>query len=359
MKKLSVLLLLFASVCSSRAALTWHWTSVPADTAIKATIEASMNGALATYNTYADYSGDVPVDYNSGVPTAQTAGFGGLISFGASRNYRVAVHEMCHWLGTGTAGNWTAFNGIPWTGTYGNSTMQSFDGPAAIVSSDAQHFWPYNWNQDSEQAYPERVVSMVGALRRDMGLSDMTLGYAPGTYRIRNRQNIKLLDCEGVANEGAQAKQYAESGSANQQWVLSLVSGTSYFTLRSVGNGKFLDSLGNTNAGAPVVLLAENFSTSQQWRIVQTDSGFYQFINRVTGKCLSAATNSTDGTGLVSVTPGSGLEQQWKFLHPTLQSQAAGLISQYRPATAGSSGAGHLRPRRRVNQGCTQAMAGV
>ena len=175
-----------------------------------------------------------------------------------------------------------------------------------------------------------------------MGLSDMTLGYAPGTYRIRNRQNIKLLDSEGAANEGAQAKQYAESVSANQQWVLSLVSGTSYFTLRSIGNGKFLDSLGNTNQGASVVLLAENFSTSQQWRIVQTDSGFYQFINRVTGKCLSAATNSTDGTGLVSVTPGSGLEQQWKFLNPTLQSQAAGLISQYRPATSGSSGAGHL-----------------
>lgn len=97
-----------------------------------------MNSALATYNTYADYSGDVPVDYNASVPTAQTAGFNGLISFGAARNYRVAVHELTHWLGSGTAGNWTAFNGDPYT-TITNATTTALT-DAGLVNNTRYYY---------------------------------------------------------------------------------------------------------------------------------------------------------------------------------------------------------------------------
>ena len=302
-----------------------------------------MNGAVAMFNTYSDYAGDIPVIYNSGVPTAQTDGYMGWIEFGGSISYRVAMHEMSHWLGTGTAGGWSSYsvNGN-WIGAYGNSAIQSYDGPTAVIGCDTQHYWPYGWNYDNEAVYPERHIGMVGAMRRDMGLSDNTIGYAPGTYSLRNRSSVKLLDNDGSVTEGSQVKQYSSSGSANQQWILSLIPGTTYFTLSSLGDGKFLDSLNNTNDGAAIVLMAGNSITSQQWRVVQTDAGFYQIINRATGKCLDTGGQTTDGTGMQSWFSSSSWNQQWKFVNITPATIPAGLISQFRPVTASSSSGGLL-----------------
>jgi hypothetical protein len=342
MKKLIGLLLLCLSLPTSQAALTWNWAYLPSDATASNSIVAAMNQAVATYNTYSDYNYTIPVAYNSGVPTAQ-ASYHGWIEFGGSISFRVAMHEMSHWLGTGTTGNWSSYSPGSWTGGYVNNNIQAYDGPTATEGCDSQHYWPYGWNYDNEAVNPERLVGLVGAFLRDQGLDeDRTIGFAPGTYRLRSRTTIKMLDTDGATANGAQVKEYSASGSANQQWVLGLVPGTAYFTLQSVANGKYLDSLGNTNDGSAICLSAASGSTNQQWQVLKTDAGFYQIVNRATGKCLDTGGQDAEGAGMQGWYAGSSWNQQWKFVHVTPATTPIGLISQFRPVMASSTSGAHL-----------------
>ncbi len=343
MKKLLGLLVVSFSLLTSHAGLSWFWWSLPPSATISNSIASAMNQAVAQWNTYADYPYNIGVQYNSGVPTAQ-AGYHGLIEFGGSISYRVAMHETCHWLGTGSQGQWANFRqGSQWLGTYANNAIQAYDGPVATIGCDTQHYWPYGWNYDNEAVNPERLVGIVGGFLRDMGVDeDRTIGFTPGTYRLRNRATIKLLDTEGATNNGATVKIYSASGSVNQQWTLSLVPGTNYFTLRSVATGKYLDSLGNTNDGSAFGLAVGNSSASQQWRVLKTDAGFYQIINVANGKALDTGGQNAEGAGLQGWFSNSSWNQQWKFIHLTPATAAAGLISQFRPVTASSSSGGQL-----------------
>src|SRR2546426_10817315 len=90
--KLIGLLVTCFSMLTSHAALSWFWWSLPPDTTTSNSIASAMNQAVATYNTYSDYTYSIGVQYNSGVPTAQ-AGYHGFIEFGGSISYRVAMHE--------------------------------------------------------------------------------------------------------------------------------------------------------------------------------------------------------------------------------------------------------------------------
>lgn len=340
--RLSLLFLAFSAL-PCPAALTWHWNALPSDLTASNQIAAAMNQAVASFNTYSDYNYDIGVIYASGTPTAD-AGYHGQIRFGGSRNYRTAMHEMCHWLGTGTVGAWGDYRqGGQWIGTHANHAIQAYDGPAAAIGCDAAHYWPYGWNYDNEAVNPERLVGIVGGFLRDMGIEeDRTIGFAPGTYRLRNRATTKMLDTEAATNDGAQVKEYSASGSINQQWVLSLIPGTTHFTLRSVANGKYLDSLGNTTDGAAIGLAAGSTSPNQRWQVLKTDAGFYQIINVASGKALDTGGQNAEGAGLQGWFSNSSWNQQWKFVHVTPAAAPVGLISQFRPVTASSSLGGQL-----------------
>jgi len=173
-KPLTLVALLLGFPAASRAVLTWSFQgAIPVDK--QAMIRAAMDTAVSNYNAFARYNGKVFVTYNSGVPTAQTDGYQGLIEFGDAISARVAQHELGHWMGCGTFGEWNNHrsNGR-WTGTNAITRLKTYDGPGAILYCDTQHFWPYGWNYDDEGP-ADRNIGMVGALRRDMGLSDGTV----------------------------------------------------------------------------------------------------------------------------------------------------------------------------------------
>ena len=102
-----------------------------------------MQAVVDRFNVYGDFNwgndGYVDVYYNPGVPTAQ-AGYYGSIDFGGTYpNERVSQHELNHWLGSGTYGNWSGkFSNGVWTG----SKVSALDarvrwrggGPAAVGS---------------------------------------------------------------------------------------------------------------------------------------------------------------------------------------------------------------------------------
>ena len=65
----------------------------------------AIQSAVNRYNAYGDFGNyNVYVYYNAGIPTAQ-ANYLGSIGFGGTYpNERVTMHEMSHYLGSGTYG---------------------------------------------------------------------------------------------------------------------------------------------------------------------------------------------------------------------------------------------------------------
>lgn len=159
------------NVPATSGSLTWFYGG-GGDASIRQTLTNSMNYCVDQYNSYAYLHGNIRADYSSGVPTAQ-ASYGGPITFGGSRNGRVAMHEMGHVFGVGTHGNWGAnLSGGVWTGPKGARLIQQIDGPGAVINSDGTHFWPYGLNYDNEGGARNEIchVRMMEAFAQDMGI---------------------------------------------------------------------------------------------------------------------------------------------------------------------------------------------
>ncbi|HOW71093.1 MAG TPA: autotransporter-associated beta strand repeat-containing protein [Phycisphaerae bacterium] len=156
-----------ASAGEARAALSYYvepggWPNgAHRDAAV-----AAIQSATARYNAYGDFGNhSVYVYYNAGIPTAQASYLGSIGFGGTYPNERVTMHELAHYLGSGTYGD-------PWDGARGEALINQFDGLEAQLQGDANHFWPYGLNYDSEGAEinKQRQVALVYAQRADMGI---------------------------------------------------------------------------------------------------------------------------------------------------------------------------------------------
>lgn len=277
----AVLLGCFATTGS---AMTWGGGTGPYGT-------GPMDQCMGTWNTYASYGFYIPVYYSSGIPTAQSD-YRGSIGFGGQGNYRVAMHESSHWMGTGTTSQWDLHQRYSiWNGTYAVNLRRAYDGSGEHQFIYGAHYGPQGANYDSEGVQGPQMVGIIGAFRRDQDLEfgDQTIGIAPGTYRLRQRAAVKMLDSLGAAAEGAQVRQNENGTSNGQLWNVNLILDTRYFTLQNVGSGKYLDSLGAAvdNAAVGVTSLVGGTPTDNQlWAIEQTDSFFFKIINKANGRAL-------------------------------------------------------------------------
>lgn len=132
----------------------------------------AMDEATWIYNHYGEFQKNLTVTYDRSVPTAD-ANIRGRIRFGGSISTRVALHEVAHTMGIGTAPQWKRMiKRGRWTGRHGNRVLMAFDGPQPemVLQGGDQHFWPYGLNYDKEDSPVNRVrhVLMVEALLRDM-----------------------------------------------------------------------------------------------------------------------------------------------------------------------------------------------
>lgn len=135
-------------------------------------IVAAMDAGVEFYNKNSRFSKELTANDSPGTPTADS-NIGGWINWGGAISRRVALHEIAHTLGIGTAEKWGANvkDGL-WTGKYGLAQLREFDGKDAVLHADRQHFWPYGLNQDSESSPVNdlRHIKMVEAMRKDMGM---------------------------------------------------------------------------------------------------------------------------------------------------------------------------------------------
>jgi hypothetical protein len=226
----------------------------------------SMQAALSRYNAYNFGNYNVYVYYNAGIPTAQ-ANYLGSIGFGGTYpNERVTMHELAHYLGSGTYGT-------PWDGTYGEALVKQFDGQQATLNGDSAHFWPYGLNYDSEgsEINKQRQVALVYAQRADMGIGPRT---PPSTARV-----VNLTASNPAGESGFNFKsQWSDGYFAH--------AGAGYFTgnfaLRTPDNGNSFtfagDSLTVNNTSADAGLLFKGTGTAGVVTIndLRLDGGWVQ-----------------------------------------------------------------------------------
>ncbi len=151
-------------------------------------ITAAMDQAVAYYNCYTNITKADKVVYDSSVATAD-GNSNGTIRFGSDKSYmvlRVAMHEISHTVGVGTASNWHSFVAIPdggssgpWTGANGIAQRQALlpdvwqQQGQEVLTADTQHFWPYGLNLASDYKSEADLLghcAMVMAIRKDLGL---------------------------------------------------------------------------------------------------------------------------------------------------------------------------------------------
>jgi hypothetical protein len=311
MKKLAfITATILGSMGISQAALTWSWGGSSGSQDQANAITSAMNTAVGNYNQYASFNGNIQVCYNSGVPTAQTDGYQGLIEFGGSISPRVAQHEMGHWMGCGTYSDWNNHrNGNnQWTGAAAIAQLAAYDGAGSVVNADSLHFWPYGWNYDNEGP-ADRNIGMVCALRKDMGLSD---GISGSWCYMQNRTSGLVIDSCGSTWAGAQMGQWAKVNSSNLKWKL-VASDSGYYYIQNQTSSLYLDGGGSTSNGSAVKEWSYDSSYNLQWQLVASDSGNYYIKNRATGMYLDGGGATASGAALKQWGYASSSNLQWSF----------------------------------------------
>ena len=167
-----ILAVFMANAAKADVTYTLHLDGV--EEGIKNTISNSVEEAVAIYNKYGSFNKHLHVYYSAGVPTAQ-ANYDGVMTFGGSRNTRVALHEMGHTVGIGTIWEYYSslmVNGV-WQGSYGAAKAIEMGSEYSDgIHGDSVHCWPWGLNYDSEDGFYERIrhVRLMAAMRVDMGL---------------------------------------------------------------------------------------------------------------------------------------------------------------------------------------------
>ncbi|MEO5914785.1 MAG: LamG-like jellyroll fold domain-containing protein [Luteolibacter sp.] len=375
-------LLWLGSTCPSHA-LTYHISYVYNDDAAKrAQVEAAMNEAVAVYNAQTNIDVDINVSYHPGIPTAQSD-YNGTLGFGGSINTQVALHEIAHYLGSGTTNEWEAQWGGDnvWDGAAVRHFIKMFDGPGAELYRSGVHYYPYGFNYGNEDSPIARfrLPRLIQAMRLDMGFQDgdgdgmsdewerykigttsqSAAGDADGdgisnydewwnesdpmracpvrngrTYILRSRLSQKVMEAADTT-AGANVRQNPLSGSDLQKWTATSV-GSGYWKFINLASGKALEVGGfSTAAGGNIMAWNDTGGTNQQWRIVEYGGIYSKLFNRNSSNMVIDVDGGTGATGNGANISQyddniNALNQEWVFDDVTPTDPPGNLMAQFK-----------------------------
>ncbi len=361
---------------------------------IRARIIQSMDEAVAIYNANSAFNVNVRVNYNAGIPTAQS-NYNGEIGFGGSISARVAMHEISHYLGTGTTGEWNAqFNNGIWVGAAARHFMKLYDGPGGELRLSGQHYYPYGLNYDNEDSPQNRIreVKLILGMRFDMGGNDadadgmsdewerMKAGttalsaasdfdgdgisnydewWTEGdpmraapvkhghTYVIRARHSQKVMEVAGgnLAN-GGNVVQNALAGTPSQKWTADYRGG-GYWRFINLGSGKVLEVENvSSAAGANIRQWEWLNNDGQQWRLVPDGAASWKIFNKASMNMVvdvDGGIGATgDGTNISQYFDVlGGTNQDWAFDDVTPGEVPGRLVAEYKLEGNGRDNSGH------------------
>lgn len=136
----------------------------------------------------------------------------------------------------------------------------------------------------------------------------------PGVwYTVTNKSTGKCVDARAAASaNGTVIQQYACNGTNAQRFGFATTSG-GYGRINSNLNANQVLDVTNvaTTDNAPIQLWAYGGGLNQQWQWVSETGGYYHFVNRNSGKCLTAP-GTADSVQLVQTTCTSGANQSFR-----------------------------------------------
>jgi len=136
-------------------------------------------------------------------------------------------------------------------------------------------------------------------------------GSTSTTVRIENAATGLYIDGAGATSNGAAAKQYSSSSSANQQWTI--VTNGSYVEIQNVATGLYLDGMGRTTSGADLGQYSYSGSNNQQWTEV-SDGSNVRFENRATGLYIDGMGRTSNGSTVGQYSNSGSTNQQWEVV---------------------------------------------
>lgn len=312
--------LLLSIAASTQAEITYSLHLNNVDSNIAGQISRSMSEAVSLYNANGTFDKHVNVYYSSGVPTAQ-ANYDGVLTFGGSRNTRVALHEISHTLGVGTySAYWSLMTGGRWQGTETNRLLSQFEGTDSQLHGDSQHIWPYGLNYDREDSSTsrQRHINIVEAMRCDMGIGPCAGGSTSlrieGSNRvITNRASGKVLDSNGNKN-GSNLIIYTDYRTPNQRWKITS-HGNGEYSITSMQSGaRAMDTWNwGTSDGTNLALYQNWGGGSQRFYIEEVEPGWFRITPVIARNQCVDAFGTGNAANVGTWTWWGGRNQQWSI----------------------------------------------
>lgn len=134
-------------------------------------------------------------------------------------------------------------------------------------------------------------------------------GGSSGYVRLRNVATGLYVDGMNATNNGADAAQWSDSNSNNQQWTLE-ASG-SYVMIKNRQTGLYLDGMARTGNGVNCGQWSASGSSNQQWTM-ETVGSNVRFKNRATGLYLDGMGRTANGSVLGQWGDSNSTNQQWQ-----------------------------------------------
>ncbi len=138
-------------------------------------------------------------------------------------------------------------------------------------------------------------------------------GIAEGTYRVTNANSGKLLEVANAnTSDGANVRQFADTGHPCQEWVVS-DNGDGTYTFENANSGKFLEvANAETVNGANVRQYADTGHPTQDWVVLDNGDGTVALENANSGKVAEVYEGSTsDGANVNQWSWNGGAWQRW------------------------------------------------
>ncbi len=134
-----------------------------------------------------------------------------------------------------------------------------------------------------------------------------------GTYALFNHNSGMALDVNGEStSDGAAVIQWPYHGGANQQWRFVSV-GSGWYEVVNRNSGKALESP-NTSQGTQLDQRTYTGATTQQWQILSAPGGYYTLANRATGFLADVTgASTTQGAAVIGWPATGGANQQWQL----------------------------------------------
>ncbi|MDT5035649.1 MAG: hypothetical protein QOE03_834 [Micromonosporaceae bacterium] len=182
--------------------------------------------------------------------------------------------------------------------------------PGYWYSENMKYFY-LMWSATPRFNYTTNYLTTEGNVLR--GINRVAAPAATGTFRLVNRATGLVMEVNASSlNDNAAVVIRANSGAANQTWIVTTTAGAARLTCSL--SGKLLNVSGSsTTSGAGLVQFTNSGSTAQQWTVSAVAGGFVTLANRRSGLVVGIAATAA-GSGVVQQAPDGSTGQQWQLV---------------------------------------------